>query len=229
MSEINIPVDQRIAVQEMDLEALAHTIEQCLRERRNGPLLALGLWNCGPFMAAKLRDLETALTAYAAAKARKKVEETKYQAERAGSNLAFALRQMKEQVQLQEREDTLFRVEDHIMAPYTFRNELSVRVSFSWRPTTEGQWSYGSVEFLHVAPERNDYGIAKAKRKPSASLVRQMEQDRLYREWEHLKRLGLYGVREHFRQGGSGSSIPVHVRAATDAHSGGLNNHSLKF
>lgn len=229
MSEINIPPDQRIAVQEMDLDMLAHTIEQCLRERRNGPLLALGLWNCGPFVAAKLRDFETALSAYTAAKARKKLEETEYRAERAGSNLSFALRQMKEQVQLQEREDTLFRIDDHIMAPYTFSNELSVRVSFSWRPTSEDQWSHGSIEFLHTVPARNNYGWPPPKRKLSAAAAKDQEQDRLYREWEQLKSMGLYRVKDHFRQGGSGSSVPTQLHAATDAHSGGLNNHSLKF
>lgn len=229
MSEINIPSDQRIAVQEMDLDVLDHTIEQCLRERRNGPLLALGLWSCGPYVAAKLRDFETALTAYAAAKARKKVEETEYRAQRAGSNLSFALRQMKEQVQLQEREDTLFRIDDHIMAPYTFRSELSVRVSFSWRPSTEDQWSYGSIEFLHTAPANNNYPLRPPNRKLSAAAAKDQEQERLYREWEQLKSMGLYRVKDHFRGGGSGSSIPAQLRAVTDAHSGGLNNHSLKF
>jgi len=229
MSEINIPPDQRIAVQEMDLDMLAHTIEQCLRERRNGPLLALGLWNCGPFVAAKLRDFETALTAYAAAKSRKKVEETEYRAERAGSNLSFALRQMKEQVQLQEREDTLFRIDDHIMAPYTFSNELSVRVSFRWRPTIEDEWAHGAVVFTHAVSERTDYTILRPKRKPSAATLKRAQQENLYRQWDYLMMLGLWSVKEHFRAGGSGAKIPQKFQAIADPYSRGLNNHSLKF
>lgn len=229
MSEINIPREERIALKEVDMNALAQVTERCLYEKNAGPLHALGLWSCGPFTASKLRDYENALSAYSGAKARKKVDETESRARRAGDDLAFAIRQMKERVETEEKEDTLFHIEDHIIPPHRFSEEMTVRVAFRWRAAIEDEWAYGAIVFSHTFSERIDFTLPRPKGKPSAVASKRDQQDKLYREWEHLKSLGLYSVKEHFRTVGSGASIPQKFKAITDQHGGGLNNHSLKF
>ena len=229
MSEINIPREERIALKEVDMTALAQVIERCLYEKRASPLHALGLWSCGPYTASKLRDYENALSAYSAAKARKKVEESESRARRAGDDLAFAIRQMKERVETEELEDTRFHIEGHIIPPHRFSEQISVRVGFRWRETIEDAWVYGAIVFSHTVSERIDFTLPRPKRKPSASTSKRDQQDKLYREWEHLKSLGLYCVKEYFRTGSSGASIPQEFKAIPDQHGGGLNNHSLKF
>lgn len=57
----------------------------------------------------------------------------------------------------------------------------------------------------------------------------QERQGALYREWEHLKSLALYSVRDFFRDGGNGAEIPKIFQATPDAYMRGLNNFSAKF
>jgi len=129
----------------------------------------------------------------------------------------------------EEREDQLFYVDDLIQPPQNFGSHLAVRVSYRWRTTIEGKWMYGSITFSHDVDLQPDNTISVPKRTPSARERDRVRQERLYREWEHLMQLGLYSVRDFFREGGNGSAIPETFQARADSYSGILNNFSTQF
>ncbi len=91
---VNVPRDEQEALRAIDVQALDRAIEACLDARRVGAALReFRLDSCGPFVAAKLREFDTALQACAGAKAAKKLADNGDRARRAGSNLDNAVRQ----------------------------------------------------------------------------------------------------------------------------------------
>ncbi|NHF68002.1 hypothetical protein [Xanthomonas hortorum] len=229
MGEINIPSDERDALKAIDNNVLNKLIEQCLHEERPTALRILRLESCGPYAAAQLRIYEKALAEHRKAKLAKKRAETEYRARCAGSNLAHAIQQMKHRVETEAKEGLLFYVDDQILPPYRFSEHVTVRVSYRWRRAIEDEWTYGSVTFSHEVDLRPDYTMPLPRRKLSAAKQEQERQDKLYREWEHLMKLGLYSLRDYFKGGGDGSKIPKSFQAKTDSYSRGLNNFSAKF
>jgi hypothetical protein len=229
VGEINIPREERDALEAIDTDMLDKLIEQSLDERHSSPLRALRLESCGSHVASQLRAFEKALAEYGAAKATKKLAEKEFRARRAGSDLAHAVQQMKHRMETEEREGQLFYVDDQIMPPYRFSEHLTVRVSYRWRPTIEDKWESGSITFTHDVDLRPDYTMHLPIRKPSASKQEQDRQDKLYREWVHLMQLGLHSVREFFREGGNAVAIPETFQAKADSYSRGLNNFSARF
>lgn len=229
MGEINISRDEQYSLKAIDADELDKLIEKCLDEKRPGFLRILRLENCGPYVASNLRAFERALGEYGIAKAAKKRAETENRARRAGSDLVEAVRQMKHRVETEEKEVLRFYVDDQIMPPYRFSEHLTVRVSYRWRPAIEDEWISARITFTHDVDSRPDYSKPLLKRKPSAGKQDQDRQDELYREWEHLMRLGVQSVREYFREGGNGAAIPQTFQAKTDSYTCGLNNFSAQF
>lgn len=230
LSVINIPRDEQEALREVNVQALDREISASLDARRLGsPLRDLRLDSCGPFIAARLREFDVALQAYAGAKATKKLADTGERARRAGSNLGNAVRQMHQRIETQEQEGQRFFVDDQIIPPSNFTRTLSVRVDYRWRPSAEAEWAHGTITFTHSHDPRPDYSVPAPKRKPSASQRAQDLQDELWREWEQLMNNGLHSLAEYFRQGGDGAAIPKTFQARADAFHRRLNNFSCRF
>lgn len=229
VGEINIPREERDALKAIDTDVLNTLIEQSLEERHPSALRALRLESCGLYAASQFRAFEKALATYGAAKAAKKLAETEFRARRAGSDLAHAVQQMKRRVEEEERESQLFYIDDLIMPPHRFSEHLTVRVDYRWRPMIEDKWQYGNITFTHDVDLRPDYTMPLPKRKPGAIKQERERQEKLYREWEHLRQLGVYSVREFFREGGNAAAIPETFQAKADSYTRGLNNFSARF
>lgn len=229
MSDINIPCNERNALKAVDTDKLDKLIKQCLSEERPDALRSIQLECCGEYVASQLRSYEITLGAHCKAKTERKRAETAYSAHRAGGNLANAVRQMKSRLEMEEKEELLFYIEDQIMHPYQFSERITVTVSYRWRRTIEDKWVYGNITFSHDADLRPDYSMPLPSREPSAAKQKQDRQGKLYREWEHLKRLGLQSVNEYFRNGADGALIPELFQAKIDPYTRGLNNFSANF
>jgi hypothetical protein len=181
------------------------------------------------YVASRLRAFEQALAEHGKAKSAKKRAETKDRAQHAGSDLAHAVRQMKHRMETEEKEGQLFYVDDQIIWPYSFSEQLTVRVGYRWRHAIEDDWTHGSITFSHRVDLRPDYTMQTTKRKPGAAKLEQNRQDKLSHEWKHLMGLALHTIREYFRAGGDGNAIPPTFQATTDPYSRGLNNYSAQF
>ena len=229
VGEINIPREEQDALQAINASRLDKLIEQCLEYRQASGLRALQLERCGTYVASQLRRFEQELAAYDAAKAARKLAEKERDARRAGSDLSFAVRQMKFRVEQEQIESQRFYVDDMIIPPSRFSENLSVRVGYRWRPTNNDDWLYGSITFTHDVGLRRDYTLPPPKRKPNAAKQERERQDKLFCTWDHLKQLGLCSVRDFFRSGGDAASIPKTFRAKVDSHDQHLNNFSAQF
>ncbi|CAI1581430.1 hypothetical protein [Serratia fonticola] len=229
MSEINIPRGERDALKAIDIDVLDKLVEQCFYDEQVGALRVLRLEACGPNVASKFRGYEKALADHRKAKAAKKRAETEYSARRARSDLADAIQRMKYRAETEEKEEQFFYVDDRIMPPHRFSDRIDVPVRYQWRKTIEDEWVYGSITFSHDVDLRPDYAILLSGRKPSATKQEQERQEKLYREWDYLKGLGLYAVKEYFKAGYDGAKIPQTFQAIPDSYTRGLNNHSAQF
>jgi hypothetical protein len=228
MGEINIPPDEQAALDAVEMRELNRLIDQALRSEQASGLHGL-LRNCGPYVAGRLHAFETRLERHRAAKAARKREETRCDVWSAGSDLASAVDGMKRRLETERKDAELFVVDDLIGRPYRFSKVLSVRVNYRWRRSAEDAWVYGSITFTHEVDTRPDYTRPAPKRKPSAAKQEQELQHQLYLTWEHLTRGALYSVRDFFRNGGDGATIPDSFKARVDSHSRGLNNYSTQF
>lgn len=229
MGELNIPTAEIDALNAINADVLREHIDQCLRERRSFFDRTLRLDSCGAYVGSRLRAFDQALAAYANAKSAKKFAETEYDARKAGGDLEHAVQQMKARAATQQQEGQLFVVDDHVIPPFGFSEQLNVRVSYRWRADLETEWQYGTITFSHTHISRPDYLAPAPARKLSRSKQEQQRQEELSQQWEHLKSLGLHAVRDHFRRGGNGAMIPQAVKAKTDAYTQGLNNFSAAF
>ncbi|MCC5053892.1 hypothetical protein [Xanthomonas campestris] len=230
MLEINLPPEEVAALRAIDTRALGQAIDACLDARRGASSLRENrLDSCGLYVASKLRAFETALAAYAGAKSAKKLADTESRARRAGSDLVAAVQNMQHRVETQEKERKLFFVEDHIIPPGSFSKQLSVPVRYSWRPTPEAEWIYGTITFSHTHDPRPDYRVSPPKRKPSAAKQERDQQDELWRQWEQLRDRGLESVATYLREGRDGAAIPQSFQARVDPYDRHLNNFSCRF
>lgn len=229
MGEINISGEVQDALNAIDTEVLDKLIEQCLHEERPDVLRILRLESCGAYVAAQFREYVRTLAEYGNAKAAKKRTETKFRVRHVGRNLAHAVQEMKHRVKTEEEEGCLFYVDDQIMPPCRFSERVTVRVSYRWRRTIEDELAGGSITFLHDVDLRPDHTMSLPKRKLSATKQEQERQSKLYHEWKHLMELGLCSVRDYFREGGNGTTIPQSFQAKTDSYTRGLNNYSARF
>lgn len=228
--EVNAPPDELAAIRAIDARALDRAIEACLDARRIvSALREFRLDSCGPFVAAKLREFDAALQAFASTKASKKLADTGDRARRAGSNLDNTVRQMQHRIDAQEQEGERFFIDDHVMPPSHFSKALVVPVHYRWRPSAEAKWTHGTITFIHMHDPRPDYSAPRPKRMPSASQQARDLQQELWREWEQLMKNALLSLVEYFRQGGDGTAIPKIFQARVNPYDRRLNNFSCRF
>lgn len=226
---INLTGREKTAISNIDERKLETLIDQALQNERSDGLHQLVPSDCGLYLATKLHRFERSLGELAESKSAQKRERKRSEAMRAGSDLSSALSQMKDRVKREVEDGQLFYVDDHIFWPHHFHKELTVSVSYKWRRTDENPWDHGRIEFHHKFCPRPDFTVPRPKRKPSAAKQKQDLQDALSQEWEYLKDLALFSVRDFFREGGDGSKIPASFQAVTDQRTSGLNNFSAKF
>lgn len=229
MGDLYVPRTDAEVLKAIDTDVLSDLVDHCIREERRSAVRALRLGGCGPYVSSRLRAFEDALAAHQKAKSAKKRAETEYDLRSAGSNLTHAVHQMKHRVATEEQESQLFYVDDHVMTPTRFSEQLTVRISYRWRASVADPWVYGSIVFSHTVVPRPVYMLPTPARKPSTATMERDRQDHLYGQWEYLKGLSLQSVRDHFRRGGSGAAIPQTVQAKVDSHTQGLNNFSAQF
>lgn len=228
MGEINIPRDQQDALAAIDVGELDRLIERAIREE-SSDLRRLPLAGCGSYIATQLHYFERALAKHREAKSARKRAETEDALQRAGRDLSFAVRVVKQRMKTEQEEGQLFFVDDQIPPPYSFSRHLTVRVSYRWRRTVDDQWTFGSIAFTHdVADLIPDFTTSPPRRKPSTAKQKQDLQNRLSRAWEHLMSGALYSVRDYFRDGGDGDKIPDTFQATVDSQRQ-LNNFSTQF
>jgi len=213
----------------VDARALDMAIERCLDARSSYALNVFRLDACGPFVASKAREFDAALRTFAGAKASKKTESTGNMARRKGSSLGSALRRAQEAVETRAREGETFHVFDDLLPPMRFTPDMSVRVIYQWRASTSDPWTHGSIEFTHFVVSRKDYTEPPPRRKPSAAMAARKQQEALYAEWDHLRKLALWSVRDYLRDGGVAADIPKVFPVRLDSYSRRLDNHSAKF
>lgn len=229
MGTFNLSDDELEAIKSLDEEELKLLIRQCLDDERTSRLLNERLDRLGPFVSQCHREFEAAVADSAKAKAKQKRDRTWSIASEAGGKLESAVSQMKQWAQTHEQERKLFFVDDMITPPHLFKSQLEVRVSYRWRESPEDEWTYGNILFSHLVDTRPDPLTPLPKRKPSAAKQNAELQDALWRDWERLRDLGLYSVREFLREGGRPDGIPKAFTAKTDGYRGALNNFSCRF
>lgn len=229
MGDLNLPRDEREALNSIDVAELDRLIQEAVLEVRSGELHATRLASCGIYVSRHLSRFDSAVEACRKAKASKKVSETRNDVRSAGSDLLRAVREMKDRVEREAKDGQLFHVDDQIMPPRHFGKRMEVRVSFRWKRSVEDDWTLGVIAFRHEVVDRPSYLMPTATRKPSAARLAEEEQDRLYRIWEQLKGGALQSVHEHLSTRGGGEDIPESYQATVDGHLGGLNNYSTQF
>jgi len=217
------------ALSAVDARALDAAIHRCLDVRNSYALNAFRLDACGPYVASKAREFDAALRAFAAAKASKKIESTGSMARRKGGSLGSALRRAQEAVETLAWEGETFHVFDDVLPPTRFTPDMSVRVNYQWRASTSSPWTHGSIEFTHRLVSKKDYAQPPSKRVPSAAMAARKQEDDLFAEWDHLRKLALWSVRDYFRDRGVAGDIPQVFPVKLDRYSQRLDNHSAEF
>lgn len=231
MGLINLEDRQTRAIAAIDTSELDRLIDEAITYEQHGKLNNLPLHECGDYVSGRLRSFDQALTEYRKAKSAKKRDETLYSARKAGHDLSFAVGQMKQRVEVEEREGLLFRVFDPSIPPFSLTENMQVRVSYRWRRSAGDDWNSGSILFKYkVRPRVDPYAFSqpKPKRKPSARKLAEDRENDLRREWEHLEQLAHWSVRDYFRAGHDGAGIPdeFEVKTGDREH---LNNFSCDF
>jgi hypothetical protein len=230
VSLINLTQEQKAALDALDEEVLDRVIDDALYSGRPDGLHTLPLDRCGPYVSGRLRSFELALSRFDSSKAAAKRARTEDDARRAGNNLSHAVAQMKYRRAEEEKEGTLFRVEDGFIShPIRPGKRMSVTIGYCWRPSVDHNWTDGHITFEHVHDPRPDYLREASRPKLSAARKRREEEDDLHRVWESLRDLALVSLRDYFREGGDGSKVPRSFKVTVDAYYRTLNNHSADF
>lgn len=229
MSGLYIYPNEASALKEIDLRELEKRVDEAIWQSRSGELHALRLASCGEYVSGRLARFDRAILAHNKAKAAKKRDETSADLRRAGRDLVYAVREMRDRLENEERERTLFEVDDVVYTPQTFTPRLEVRIGYRWRETADESWTHGAITFQHEVDMRPDYTAPAPKRKPPRWKQEEEAQDRLYRTWDHLRSSALHSIREYLKSGRDRAKIPATFTATTDSHSRGLNNYSTQF
>ncbi|MDK9598687.1 hypothetical protein QQF31_01220 [Lelliottia sp. V106_5] len=214
MSIIKIPDDERDTLKAIDIDRLRHVIEEYPCDEQLKNLRAFRLEHCGIYVANQFQTYKKALTAYSTAKSSRKIAETKETLCRASDRLISAVQLMKERLEIEEKEEQRFHVDDDIQVPFSFTTHLTVLIHYRWRKSTTSSWESGCITFI--------YNVLQEPGKRD-------RQEMLSREWEHLRDSGLQSVRDFFRQGGNGSAIPKTFQAVVNLYTQGLDNFSTDF
>lgn len=229
MSHLNFLKSEIDALRAIDSTRLDDTISRCVENRSRLELIPFRLDLCGDYVARRAREFDSALQAFAAAKAQRKTEATHYAALKAGSALSSAFRQTQGALEQEIHDAEFFRVYDDIIPPGRLAAAMSIRLRYQWRASAGDVWTSGEIVFTHTVVPRVNYLAPVPKLKPSAAARERRLQDDLYLEWEHLKRLALWSLRKHFRDGGSAAAVPKLFPVVLDSYSRQLNNFSTDF
>lgn len=229
MVELTIPSDEANAIDSIDTVELDRLIDQAIRTESTTALYQLYLERCGPYISRALRQFERAVAAHNKAKSARKREQTGRDLWREGYGLSHAVGAMKSRLE-EEREDAkLFVINDRILPPVYFTENLSVTIHYQWRETVEDEWKHGSIRFTHTVELHRDHFASKPKRKPSRATLERERENELSHVWEHLASGALYTLRDYFRDGRDGKEIPELFEAVVDPHSRSLSNYSTDF
>ncbi len=220
---------EKSALKDLDTQELSDLVDEAVAYARPSSLHDLRLLSCGAYVSERLRRFERELANYAKAKATRKREETRYRAVSAGMELVRAVREMQGRVRKEEEELELYRIHDSFLPPRTLTDRLEVRVGYQWRASTDEDWNFGNITFVHNVDMRPDYLAPQPKRKPSAFKQEQQRQDELYRHWESLVTHSLLSVREYLNSGRDPVTIPETFEIPLDPHSRDLNTFSCRF
>lgn len=229
MSSLYLSQHEMTAIKAIDTREVERRVSQALDEGRPTALYGLHLSSAGSHIATHLHRYERDLVSYSKAKAATKRSRTRSRAWSSGHDLVYAVRDMKRQVEEQEKEVQLLQINDQITPPYRFSDRVEVRVGYQWRTTADAAWTFGAITFFHDVDMRPDYARSQPTRKPSAAKLEEQRQETLFEHWDHLRMLALHSVREFLKAGGDGSTIPEKFEAKpgrTDRH---LNNFSCDF
>lgn len=226
---INLTDTEKSALTKIDKHDLENYIDKAVSEKCTSKLYKLPLSNCGTYVSRHLSSFERALNEYKGAKSAKKLERTLYDVRQAGRKLSDAVADMKHRMDEEIKDQELFYVDDHILWPHSFSENMSVRVAYKWRHSTQDKWEYGSIAFLHKHCPNHAIYTPTPRRKPSKRQQQEKLQEELARVWEHLRDLSLYAVRDFFRSGGKGDDIPERFQAVVDSYTSDLNNFSTQF
>lgn len=229
MSILYLPPHEMTAIKAIDIREVERRVSQALDEGRPSALYELQLSGSGSHIASHLHRYERDLAYYAKAKAATKRSETRSRAWSSGHDLVYAIRDMKQRVEEQEREVQLLWTDDQISPPYRFANRVEVRVGYQWRATVDDAWGFGAITFFHNVDMRPDYTRPQPARKPSAAKLEEQRQETLSGHWDHLRLLALHSVREFLKAGGDGSTIPKEFEAKPGQADRYLNNFSCNF
>lgn len=229
MGDINIPRNEQDALASIDADKLRVVIDHCIHDERPLALRAFRLHGCGLFVSTKMGAFERALEAYGKAKAARKRSETLFDASSAGRDLLDAVEQMQHRVAKQAEQGERFYIDDLITSPSSFGSRLAVRVGFRWRPAPTEPWTSSDITFFYDVDPLPDYTRPQPARMPSGAKQARERQERLQREWWHLKDQALFAVRDFFQDGGNGADIPKTFQVRPSAHTRGMNNFSTRF
>jgi len=229
MGNLYISRGEADALKSIELRELERLVDEAAWQSRSGELHSLRLASCGLFVSQRLYRLDQAIVAHNKAKAAKKRSETADDVRRAGMDLIYAVRDMKSRLEEEEREQQLLWIDDAIWTPRHFTPNLSVRINYRWRDAAEGDWTHGSITFLHEVDVRPDYISPAPARKPTRAKQEDELQEKLYRVWEHLRSSGQQSVQEYLKSGQDRTLIPESFQATIDSYSRHLNNYSTQF
>lgn len=229
MGELYIADHVKTAAKALDLDDLEERVDLAYREQRIAPLYDLHLSSCGAYVSERLRRFERELENFAKAKAARKREETKGRAWSAGSELRWAVRDLLQRIDDEEKERELVRVDDVVSAPYRIGEHMEARVGYQWRRRIEDDWSFGSITFVRDVDMRPDFSQPPPRRKPSRAAQEREREDLLYRHWEQMVRYSIHAVHDFLKAGGDGTAIPDTFLVKTDGRSRWLDNFSCRF
>jgi len=217
------------ALRAIDLRELEKLVHEAIWQSGSGELHSLRLASCGEYVSGRLYRFDRAIVAHNKAKAPKKRAETSADLRRAGMDLIYAVREMKDRLKEEEQERELFQVDDVIYTPRSFSPRLEVRIGYRWRDAGDESWTHGTITFHHEVDTRPDYTLPAPKRKPPRWKQEEELQEQLYRTWDHLRSSALHSVREYLKSGRDRTKIPEAFKATTDSYARGLNNYSTQF
>lgn len=230
MGELNISRRESEALKAIDAQELRRAIADAIDNEHGSGLDRFPIWQCPLFVSRELGYFRKYLASYAAARSGAKRASTKSEAERAGDELFYCLRDMQERLAEQEREGQLFHVDDNVLEPSFLTRNLAVTIHYRWRPSMDDEWTRGSISFSHYhdpAPVYIEPWLRNtSKRKPSAAKQQEKLQEELFRAWEHLRNDALYTMRDYLRDNREAINVPEKFPAKTD---GDGRISSLKF
>ena len=229
MSGLYLHRSEADALRAIDPSEMERVVDEAVWQARSGQLHALRLASCGQYVSARLARFDQAVAVHNKAKAARKRAETSADLRQAGGDLLYAVREMKQRLEEEERETEFFRVDDESFPPSSLTDSLRVRVGYRWRDTTDGAWTHGCIVFSHDVDERPDHTASVPRRKPPRWKMEEERQETLYGIWDRFRWSALQSVQEYLRSGRDRSAIPANFRATTDPHSRSLGRYSTDF